>query len=102
LKVLPDNWRMRELLALFNLGGGELILLLAVIVPSIFWLWMLVDCAQRETKGKAVWIIVLALTSCIGAAVYYVVRKLPRDAEARVLAAMQKQAPTPPTGSTTT
>lgn len=43
-----------------------------------FWLWMLIDCATRELdtgNEKITWIIIIALTSWIGALVYYFVRR---------------------------
>jgi prolipoprotein diacylglyceryltransferase len=50
---------------------------------AIFWVFMLVDAVQRENyknkDDKTIWIIVLALTGLIGAAIYYfaIKRKLP-------------------------
>lgn len=57
------------------------ILLLGVsVVGIIAWVWMLIDLLQREEKDfpdqnmkdqKLIWILVLVLTSYIGAAIYY-------------------------------
>jgi len=39
-----------------------------------FWIWMIVDCAQRQFPGendKLVWILIIVLTSWIGALIYF-------------------------------
>ncbi len=44
-----------------------------------FWVWMIIDCAQRDFKDdteKIVWILVIVLASFIGALIYYLVIKL--------------------------
>lgn len=48
------------------------------ILGTIFWIFMLIDCAKRKFKEeneKVVWILVIALTSWIGALIYYFVVK---------------------------
>lgn len=49
------------------------LMILLAIAGLVFWVWMLVDCAKRTMKesDKVVWIIVLALTSYLGAIIYY-------------------------------
>lgn len=45
---------------------------------TVFWIWMLIDCATKEPStgnDKLIWILVIALTHLIGAAVYYFVRR---------------------------
>ena len=49
-----------------------------------FWVWMLVECATKEPgqgNDKVVWIIVIALTNWIGAAIYFFVRRPQRIRE---------------------
>jgi len=44
----------------------------------VFWIWMIVDCAQRKFRNsteKIVWIIVVVLGGWIGALVYFFVVK---------------------------
>ena len=41
------------------------------ILLTIFWILMLIDCVKREVEYKPVWILVLLLTGCIGAVIYY-------------------------------
>ncbi len=51
---------------------------LVIILGTIFWIWMLVDCATNEpaqSNDKVVWILVIALTHVIGAAIYFFVRR---------------------------
>lgn len=41
-----------------------------------FWIWMLIDCAQRNFPGendKLIWILVIVLCSWLGALIYYIV-----------------------------
>ncbi len=48
------------------------------IVGTLFWLWMLIDCAVNETtqgNEKVVWIIIIVFTHLLGAIVYYLVRR---------------------------
>ena len=55
---------------------------LFAIAALIFWIWMLVDCMRREPSEsleKLTWALVILLGTVIGALVYYVIRKLPRD-----------------------
>ena len=45
---------------------------------TIFWIWMLVDCAKNEPKDatdRILWIVVIALTHLLGASVYFFARR---------------------------
>ena len=63
------------------IGIGFLIFLLVFVVAILaFWIWMLVDCVQREfppqeQNSKIVWILVIVLAGWIGALIYYFVVK---------------------------
>jgi len=51
-------------------------LLLIGIMFFVFWIFMIVDAATRKFKDSAdkiVWILVIVLTGCIGALIYYFV-----------------------------
>ncbi len=61
-------------------GGWELILILLTFSSIGFWIWMVVDCAQNEPTHKTPWILVLLLGGCVGAPIYFLARKLPREA----------------------
>ena len=55
------------------------------VLGTIFWVWMLVDCATKEPdKGnsKVVWTIIIVFTHLVGAAIYFFVRRPQRRAEA--------------------
>lgn len=63
-------------------GGGILMLLCSCFMILIgiallgFWIWMLIDCAQRTFPGendKLIWILVVVLAGWIGAIIYYFV-----------------------------
>ena len=51
-----------------------------------FWIWMLIECATKETdtgNTKPVWILVILFAQFIGAAIYFFVRRPQRFAELR-------------------
>ena len=59
----------------FGFGG------LFFLAATIFWVWMLVDCAQYETSdnsSKVVWILVILFTHFLGALLYFCIRKQAR------------------------
>lgn len=59
-------------------------ILLIGILGTVFWIWMLIDCATKEPSqgnDKIVWILVIALTHFIGAAIYFLVRRPTRMRE---------------------
>lgn len=48
------------------------------IFGTIFWIWMIVDCATNEPsegQDKVVWILVILFTHFIGACIYFFVRR---------------------------
>ena len=48
------------------------------ILGTIFWIWMLVDCATNEPSegnDKLVWIIIIAFTHLLGALLYFFIRR---------------------------
>jgi len=64
------------------LGFLMFMMLLVVVIGALlfaFWVWMIIDCAKRNFKkdmDKAVWILVIALLSVLGAAIYYFAVKI--------------------------
>ena len=74
------------------LGGFELLISLVFlgmiafgILGSVFWIWMLIDCAIKEPSDgddKLIWILIILFTHLIGALVYFFVRRPKRIAEA--------------------
>ncbi|MGV8152364.1 MAG: PLD nuclease N-terminal domain-containing protein [Candidatus Nanoarchaeia archaeon] len=74
---------MAEALLYLGFGIFFFILLLILIFASIIllfvlWIFMLIDAAKRKFKNdndRVLWILVLALTSYIGAIIYYFVVK---------------------------
>ena len=64
------------------LGGFELLLfvpLLALgLLGTVFWIWMLIDCAMNEPSegnDKLVWILVILFAHLLGALIYFFVRR---------------------------
>jgi len=48
------------------------------ILGSVFWIWMLIDCAKnepREGSDRIMWVIIIALTHLVGALIYYFARR---------------------------
>jgi hypothetical protein len=75
-------------IAMIGLGIQELLFLLAVgvigIGGTVFWIIMLIECATKEAdtgNTKVAWIIIIAVSHIIGAAIYYFVRRPQRQAE---------------------
>lgn len=77
---------MAEIATLAGLGAGIFLFILfgilvlvgLIIFLFVFWIMMIVDCAQRKFKNdndKIVWILVLIFAGFIGAIVYYFVIK---------------------------
>lgn len=63
----------------FSIGIPELLIipvLLLGILGTVFWIWMIIDCAIRERDpDRLIWIIIIVFTHFIGAAIYYFVRR---------------------------
>ena len=54
------------------------------LLLSIFWIWMIVDCATNEpgnNNDKVVWILVIVFTHIIGALNYFLIRRPERIRE---------------------
>ena len=70
---------------LMPIGLPELIIILPllwVLLGTIFWIWMLIDCATKESNpnDKVVWILIMVVTPLIGAVIYFFVRRRKRIA----------------------
>ena len=66
--------------------GAAAVLLFVVLVlaATIFWIYMIVECATKESSAgneKLIWILIIIFTHLIGALLYYVVRRPRRIAE---------------------
>ena len=47
-------------------------------VALAFWIWMIADCARRETDGGLVaWLLLILFFGIIGAPLYFLLRHLP-------------------------
>ncbi len=60
-----------------SIGYAEIITILIGVPTFAFWVWMLVDCATNEPSGteKIVWVLILLLGGCVGAPIYFFVRR---------------------------
>ena len=65
---------------LFFLG----LILPVILLGTALWLWMLVDCALRETadnQDRLVWVLIIIFTWSLGALLYLIFRRPRRIAE---------------------
>lgn len=63
-----------------------LFVIAGMILGTIFWIFMIVECATREAatgNTKIVWIIIVVFTHILGALLYYFVRRPERRREWR-------------------
>ncbi|MDG6243299.1 MAG: PLD nuclease N-terminal domain-containing protein [Methanolobus sp.] len=54
------------------------------IIGTLFWLWMLIDCATKEPSegnDKLIWVIVIIFANLLGAIIYFFVRRPKRIQE---------------------
>ena len=58
-------------------GGVFIFAIIALIVASLFWLWMLVDCltSALPTMEKLIWVLVILFTYLLGAILYFVLAR---------------------------
>ncbi len=70
------------MLALLNLGGGEILLILAlflaplVLASFVFWIWMLIHAIQNKGLSdgeKIAWVLVILFLHFLGALIYFLV-----------------------------
>jgi len=55
-----------------------LIGVLITVGSVVFWVWMLIDCLTKESSegnDKLIWALVIVFTHCLGALIYYFVRR---------------------------
>ena len=59
-----------------RIGLGPTEMLIILLVLSVFWIWMLIDCLMNprlQGTEKIVWVLVIIFLHWIGAAIYYFV-----------------------------
>ncbi len=71
------------MIAMFNLGGGEILLLLMMfflvplaIAATVFWIWMLVHAVTNRgltDVEKVMWVLIILFVHFIGALIYFFV-----------------------------
>ena len=64
--------------AIFGMGIMVVLLLGVGVLGTIFWIWMLVDCATKEPSDgneKLVWVVIIVLTHLLGAILYFFFRR---------------------------
>ena len=89
--LVCDNLTMNYYM-LAEASSAVLLLPFLIIIPlalvglalTVFWVWMLVDCATKEPSAgneKIIWILVIIFTHWIGALIYFLVRRPQRKKE---------------------
>jgi hypothetical protein len=73
---MPDILNLFALFGIFELLF-VLFFMFISLLGTIFWIWMIVDCATKEPSGtdKIVWIIIIVLTHFLGALIYFIFRR---------------------------
>ena len=64
------------MMALFNLGGGEIILLLIVVPIALFWVWTIIDAIQNQgldAAEKICWVLAIIFLQILGSLLYYMI-----------------------------
>lgn len=55
-----------------------LLFLFVAAAGTVFWIWMLVDCARNETdegNTRVVWTLIILFTHGLGALLYFLIRR---------------------------
>ncbi|PIN94139.1 hypothetical protein COU54_00210 [Candidatus Pacearchaeota archaeon CG10_big_fil_rev_8_21_14_0_10_31_24] len=68
-----------ELIFFPFMAAGFLLAIVIGVLFFVFWVWMIVDCAQRKFNSdgeRIAWILVVILASWIGSLIYYFVIKM--------------------------
>ena len=55
---------------------------LIALLGVVFWIWMIIDCAQNvqeNTNDKIVWILIVVLLGFLGALIYFFARRPARQ-----------------------
>jgi len=67
------------------IGAAILLLFVALVLgATIFWIYMIVECATKESSSgneKLIWILIIIFTHLLGALLYYFVRRPRRIAK---------------------
>jgi len=78
----PAGWKAKGNVMVGMLGIFGLLFALAAfclaVLGTVFWIWMLVDCATKESSQgneKLIWILIILFTHFLGALLYFLVRR---------------------------
>lgn len=79
-EIVPCDQMMEQAWSLFKVFGFIWIIgVIIAIVVWVFWLMMLIDAIKNQKENKVLWILVILFTSTIGAIIYYIAAKRPRN-----------------------
>lgn len=86
----------------FDFYGHGLIILFVlglIVVGTIFWLWMLIDCAINKRNSdiqKIIWVLVILFTHLLGALLYFFLGRSARQTQNAYQPYAQPQTPPAP------
>lgn len=60
---------------MYGIGVPELIVILMIVIPFIFWIWAFVDIIKNEFTGnnKIVWLLVIIFVPVLGFILYFLI-----------------------------
>lgn len=67
-----------------SFGMISLLLVPISIASFVFWIWMLIDCATKETdanNNRLIWILLIVFLGVLGALLYLLIRRPQRLTE---------------------
>jgi hypothetical protein len=62
-------------------GGFAAVVFLLVVLTSIFWIWMLIDCVTNprlRDMEKLIWVLVIFFLHFVGAIIYFAIGRQQR------------------------
>jgi len=69
-------------------GPFEILILLAlltlIVLPTIFWIWSIIDCATKEPSegnDRLIWLLIIIFLNGLGALIYFFARRPKRIKE---------------------
>ena len=78
----PAGWKAKGNVMVGMIGLFALLFALAAfslaVIGTVFWIWMLIDCATKESSqgnDKLIWILIILFTHFLGALLYFLVRR---------------------------
>lgn len=78
LQVLAQTVSSESSPAVGLVAALPIIFLVIALVTSIFWIWMLIDCATNanlDGTHKLIWVLIILFLHFVGALIYFIVAR---------------------------